>query len=125
MARIATREEAERLVHRLDKHSEGWATVTEQAVMRWRSALERGTVLVSPGVEAPRLLVGVIEEVADATDASVARRFSYAFVDERGNVEAAGPAPYLDCVAAPMAIQCERWPGTVAAAQNTSLHSAE
>ena len=47
------------------------------------------------------MLVGVVEEVGDATGASVARRFSYAYVDCFGTVSPAGPAPYLDCVAAP------------------------
>jgi superfamily II DNA or RNA helicase len=75
--------------------------VTDAAVARWHGTLERGTVLVSPDVQAPKLLVGVIQEIVDATDASVARRFGYAYIDEHGNVEAAGPAPYLDCVAAP------------------------
>ena len=32
---------------------------------------------------------------------SVARRFGYAYVDEHGRSKPAGPAPYLDCVAAP------------------------
>ena len=76
--------------------------VTDHTIIQWRQTLERGTVLVSPTVQEPRLLVGVIEEIADATDAAVARRFSYAFVDEHGTIEAAGPAPYLDCVAAPL-----------------------
>ena len=60
-----------------------------------------GTVLVSATLEEPHLLVGVVEEVADATGESVARRFGYAFVDSFGTVHPAGPAPYLDCVAAP------------------------
>ncbi|MCW3047077.1 MAG: rapA [Solirubrobacterales bacterium] len=77
-------------------------TVTDETVARWHETLERGTVLVSPTVQEPRLLVGVIEEIADATETAVARRFSYAFIDEHGSVEAAGPAPYLDCVAAPL-----------------------
>jgi hypothetical protein len=66
-----------------------------------RQALERGTVLVSPAVDTPRLLVGVIEEIADATDTTVTKRFGYAYIDEHSTVEAAGPAPYLDCVGAP------------------------
>jgi superfamily II DNA or RNA helicase len=76
--------------------------VTDQAVVQWHQTLERGTVLISPTVQQPRLLVGVIEEIADATDTAVARRFSYAFIDEHGTAEAAGPAPYLDCVEAPL-----------------------
>ncbi|MDQ3729048.1 MAG: DUF3883 domain-containing protein [Actinomycetota bacterium] len=76
--------------------------VTDEAVARWHQTLERGTVLVSPATEEPRLLVGVIQEIVDATDTSVARRFGYAYIDEHGAVEAAGPAPYLDCVAAPL-----------------------
>src|SRR4051794_9228702 len=76
--------------------------VTDETVARWHQTLERGTVLVSPTVQEPRLLVGVIEEIADATETAVARRFSYAFINEQGSVEAAGPAPYLDYVAAPV-----------------------
>jgi superfamily II DNA or RNA helicase len=75
--------------------------VADRTVKQFQRALDRGTVLVSPTVQAPQLLVGLIEEIADATDATVARRFSYAFVDPDGSVESAGPAPYLDCVAAP------------------------
>jgi SNF2 family DNA or RNA helicase len=78
------------------------AAVSDVAVARWRDSLDRGTVLVSPTVEEPRLLVGVVKEIVDATDASVARRFGYAYIDEQGGVEDAGPAPYLDCVAAPL-----------------------
>jgi superfamily II DNA or RNA helicase len=76
--------------------------VTVATIESGRQALERGTVLVSPVVDGPRLLVGVIEEIADATDTTVAKRFGYAYVDEHGIVEAAGPAPYLDCVGAPL-----------------------
>jgi superfamily II DNA or RNA helicase len=76
--------------------------VTDAAIINWHRALDRGTVLVSPAVQEPRLLVGVMQEIADATEESVARRFGYAYIDETGAVEAAGPAPYLDCVAAPL-----------------------
>ena len=75
--------------------------VADLTIEQLRPALERGTVLVSPKVNAPRLLVGVREEIADATETTVAERFSYAYVDRDGSVEDAGPAPYLDCVAAP------------------------
>ncbi len=63
--------------------------------------LEAGTVVVSAAVTTPHLLVGVVEEVVDGTDTSISRRFSYAFVDSDGTVTDAGPAPYLDAVAAP------------------------
>jgi superfamily II DNA or RNA helicase len=76
--------------------------VMDATIARWHDTLDRGTVLISPAVQEPRLLVGVIEEIVDATDASIARRFGYAYIDEHGAVEAAGPAPYLDCVAAPL-----------------------
>jgi superfamily II DNA or RNA helicase len=76
--------------------------VTGEAVVRWQRLLERGTVLVSPAVQDPRLLVGVVEEIVDATEASIARRFGYAYIDAHGEVQAAGHAPYLDCVAAPL-----------------------
>lgn len=63
--------------------------------------LERGTVMVSPAVREPELLVGLIEEVIDQAGESIAKRFNYAYVNERGEVRPAGPAPYLDCVVAP------------------------
>lgn len=75
--------------------------VMNETIRQLTGALNSGTVLVSPTLEQPHLLVGVIEEVADATGASVARRFGYAYVDSFGTVTPAGPAPYLDCVAAP------------------------
>lgn len=75
--------------------------VMDEAVKKFGGALNRGTTLVSSTLEEPHLLVGVIEEVADATGASVARRFGYAYVDSHGTITPAGPAPYLDCVAAP------------------------
>jgi len=66
-----------------------------------KPALEAGTVLVPAAVTTARRLVGVVEEVVDGTDASISRRFSYAFVDQAGTVTDTGPAPYLDAVAAP------------------------
>ncbi|MEU8055230.1 helicase-related protein [Microbispora bryophytorum] len=75
--------------------------VAELTITQLRPILERGTVLVSADVEEPNLLVGVVEEVVDGTGASIARRFGYAYVDAAGQVRSAGPAPYLDCVAAP------------------------
>jgi hypothetical protein len=72
-----------------------------ETIRNFGGALNRGTVLVSATLEEPHLLVGVVEEVADATGASVARRFAYAYVDSRGTVRPAGPAPYLDCAEAP------------------------
>jgi superfamily II DNA or RNA helicase len=75
--------------------------VIDEALVRWHGSLDRGTVLISPTVQEPLLLVGVLQEIVDATDALVGRRFGYAYIDEHGAVEAAGPAPYLDCVAAP------------------------
>ncbi|HMT06307.1 MAG TPA: helicase-related protein [Solirubrobacterales bacterium] len=76
-------------------------SVLDLTIEKAGGILERGTVLVSAEVEKPQLLVGLMEEVADGTGATVARRFSYAYVAEGGKVEDAGPAPYLDCVAAP------------------------
>lgn len=75
--------------------------VMNEAVWQFGGALNQGTVLVSSTLEEPHLLVGVVEEIADATGESVARRFGYAYVDSHGTVSPAGPAPYLDCVAAP------------------------
>lgn len=75
--------------------------VMDEAARQLGGTLNSGTVLVSAALEEPQLLVGVIEEIADATGASIARRFGYAYVDSCGTVTPAGPAPYLDCVAAP------------------------
>ncbi|MDC3729267.1 helicase-related protein [Rhodococcus sp. Rp3] len=75
--------------------------VMGEAIRHFGGALNQGTVLVSASLAEPHLLVGVIEEVADSTGESVARRFGYAYVDQFGTVSPAGPAPYLDCVAAP------------------------
>ena len=75
--------------------------VMDEAIRQFGGTLNTGTVLVSSTLEEPHLLVGVVEEVGDATGDSVARRFGYAYVDNYGTVTAAGPAPYLDCVAAP------------------------
>ncbi|MDF2468251.1 MAG: helicase domain protein [Rhodococcus erythropolis] len=75
--------------------------VMDEAIRHFGGALNSGTVLVSATLEEPHLLVGVVEEVTDATGAAVSRRFGYAYVDSLGTVTPAGPAPYLDCVAAP------------------------
>lgn len=75
--------------------------VMERAIEHFKGVLNRGTVLVSAQVDEPQLLVGVTEEIADATGSSVARRFGYAYVNQEGAITPAGPAPYLDCVSAP------------------------
>jgi len=75
--------------------------VMELVDQRFAGVLNAGTVLVSAELDRPHLLVGAVEEITDATGASVSRRFGYAFADADGTVTAAGPAPYLDCVAAP------------------------
>jgi superfamily II DNA or RNA helicase len=75
--------------------------VMDEAIRQFGGTLNSGTVLVSATLEEPHLLVGVVEEVADATGSAVSRRFGYAYVDSLGTVTPAGPAPYLDCVAAP------------------------
>lgn len=76
-------------------------TVMAETTRQLKPALEAGTVLVSAAISEPHLLVGVVEEIVDGTKEPVSRRFSYAFVDQHGTVSDAGPAPYLDCVAAP------------------------
>lgn len=74
--------------------------VMDEIIRSFGGVLNQGTVLVSATLEEPHLLVGVVEEVVDATGESVARRFAYAYVDSHGTVHPAGPAPYLDCAAA-------------------------
>ena len=75
--------------------------VTDEIVRTGRGSLDSGTVLVGDHITEPKLLVGVIQEIVDATETSVAKRFGYAYIDAAGAVEGAGPAPYLDCVGAP------------------------
>lgn len=75
----------------------------QEAVRRWGPGLDRGTVLVSGTIQEERLLIGVLEELVDGENAVVSRRFGYAWVDRQNVVTPAGPAPYLDCVAAPPA----------------------
>jgi superfamily II DNA or RNA helicase len=93
--------------------------VAELTITQLRSILERGTALVSPEIEEPTLLVGVVEEVVDGTGESIARRFGYAYVDATGHVKPAGPAPYFDCVPAP------RTPAVTAATNLAWLADAE
>lgn len=75
--------------------------VMGEIIRRFSNSLQQGSVLVSSKIEEPHLLVGVVEEVADAASETVARRFGYAFVASDGTVTPAGPAPYLDCDPAP------------------------
>lgn len=77
--------------------------VMDQVVTDLAGVLNRGTILASPHVQETRLLVGVVEEVIDGTGGSVARRFRHVYVLANGEVTDAGPAPYLDCLAAPPA----------------------
>lgn len=93
--------------------------VMEETTKLLGGVLNYGTVLVSATLEEPHLLVGVIEEVCDATGASISRRFGYCYVDSYGTISPAGPAPYLDCVAAPDS------PAVVAARQLPWLTEAE
>ena len=76
--------------------------VMAQAAAMWRPALEAGTVLVASSVETPMLLLGLVEEIVDDTGQRVSKRVGYVFVASSGAVVDAGPAPYLDCVAAPL-----------------------
>jgi superfamily II DNA or RNA helicase len=97
--------------------------VADLTIEQLQTSLERGAVLISSSVTEPQLLVGVREEVADATDQTVAERFSYAYVNAVGAVSEAGPAPYLDCVAAPLTgkvVEARRLPW-LADAEETAL----
>ncbi len=76
-------------------------SVMAEVVDRWGSVLAEGAVLVASDVEEPHLLLGVVEEVVDGANRAVARRFGYVLVNSQGAVRDAGPAPYLDLVAAP------------------------
>jgi hypothetical protein len=75
--------------------------VTDLVIAICRGSLDHGTVLVSSELIEPHLLLGILQEVVDGTETPVARKFGYAFVASNGSVHPAGPAPHLDCVAAP------------------------
>ncbi|POM23754.1 RNA polymerase-associated protein RapA [Actinomadura rubteroloni] len=75
--------------------------VMDETLRRFGGALNAGTVLLSPELAEPHLLVGMIENVADATGASIARRFGYAYIDSNGTVTPAESAPHLVLDAAP------------------------
>lgn len=75
--------------------------VMDEVIRQFGDSLNHGTVLVSESIQEPQLLVGIIEEITDATGDSVDKRFSYAYVDSHGHVAPAGQAPYLDCMPAP------------------------
>ncbi|MGI9825333.1 helicase-related protein [Agromyces sp. Marseille-Q5079] len=70
--------------------------VLRLTVQKLATTLDRGTVLANAEADAPALLVGVLNEVQDATGATIAQRFGYVLTDEDGAVIEAGPAPYLD-----------------------------
>lgn len=70
--------------------------VLRLTVDRLQHTLERGTVLEADDFDQPLLLVGVLNEVQDATGSMLAQRFGYVLADSSGSVIEAGPAPYLD-----------------------------
>lgn len=63
---------------------------------RLQHVLEHGTLLEADAFDEPMLLVGVLNEIQDATGSTIAQRFAYVLADSRGSVIEAGPAPYLD-----------------------------
>ena len=97
-------------------------TVMRLTVAEFSSALERGAVLVSDSVSEPTLLVGVQNELRDATGETVSKQFGYSFVTAAGQVREAGPAPYLDFAPASAeqraALGVGSWP---AAAESAAL----
>ncbi|MGW4099102.1 helicase-related protein [Mycobacterium sp. NPDC004974] len=70
--------------------------VLRLTVDRLQNVLENGTVLEADGLDEPSLLVGVLNEIQDATGATIAQRFGYTLADSHGFIVDAGPAPYLD-----------------------------
>ncbi len=74
--------------------------VVHAADHRWGPALLRGTVLIDPEASEPRVLTGLLEGAEDGAGEVLMRRFGYAFAGVDGEASEAGPAPYLDFVAA-------------------------
>ncbi len=70
--------------------------VLRMTVHKLATTLDHGTVLANSEIEGPALMVGVLNEVQDATGTTIAQRFGYVLADAAGAVIEAGPAPYLD-----------------------------
>ena len=75
--------------------------VMDEAIAQLGGALNRGRSSSRRPSRSPQLLVGVVEEVADATGESVAGASATPTSTASAQSSPAGPAPYLDCVAAP------------------------
>jgi superfamily II DNA or RNA helicase len=69
--------------------------VLEGVLDAWGKYLERGTILVDENATEPRLVLALEHEVEDARG-PVSRRLLYVGVGLTGEVQAEGPAPYLD-----------------------------
>jgi len=69
--------------------------VLEGVLDAWGKSLERGTILVDENATEPRLVLALEHEVEDARG-PVSRRLLYVGVGLTGEVQAEGPAPYLD-----------------------------
>jgi superfamily II DNA or RNA helicase len=98
---------------RSQRHRPGWSpaeliapghplldAVVDLTVEAHGNALRQGAVLVDPtdpGVE-PRLLVAMIQEIADghSPPRKVSKRFDFVEISPSGALRAGGPAPYLD-----------------------------
>ncbi|MDH2444531.1 helicase-related protein [Amnibacterium sp. CER49] len=70
--------------------------VLQLVIDQFGPMLDRGTVLTSDAITEPTLLVGVLNEVRDATGETVSKRFGYSVVGAHGAVREGGSAPYLD-----------------------------
>jgi len=74
--------------------------VVDLTIEQHRSQLKRGAILVDrlDAGETPRLLVPVVEEIADGHEKQhvISKRFDFVEIDQSGAVHGAGPAPYLD-----------------------------
>ncbi|GAB3755230.1 helicase-related protein [Microlunatus parietis] len=96
------------------------AVLTEVLATRGE-VLERGVTLVSSKVSEPELLVALQEEIVDGTGTTIGKRFGYAYVNADGRARPAGPAPYLDCVAAPVSFDVTSVAGALDGAEGAAL----
>jgi hypothetical protein len=73
-------------------------SVVDLVIERHGTALKRGTVLVDPNGQGPRLLVAVAQEITDGNvpPRTVSKRFDYVEITPDGQAHGTGPAPYLD-----------------------------
>lgn len=70
--------------------------IIAEILSRYGDTLTRGATLLDRHAAAPRLVVALLEELADGRGIPISKRFQYVSILPDGHAQPAGPAPYLD-----------------------------